>query len=286
MDASVGCAGDGAPRTTTASCCSSLVVGLESFGVPLPGETALIAAGDPRPAAATSASLVVIAVAAAAAIAGDNVGYWAGRQGRPAAARAAAARAPPHAAAAAAGGALLRAPRREDRLHRRFFSILRVTAAWLAGISHMPWWRFLAWNAAGGIVWARARRARRRSTPAVRPPTRSPTTARSAASRSWPRSPLGPARLPLLAAPRARGLTPGRVTRGGLEQGSRWAPSSSSRAAIERRDPYTLGHSTRVTALAQASPRGSAAAATSSRRSSWAARCTTSASSRSRTRCC
>ena len=36
----------------------------------------------------------------------------------------------------------------------RFVAFLRVTAAWLAGISHMPWWRFAAWNAAGGIVWA------------------------------------------------------------------------------------------------------------------------------------
>src|SRR6185312_14222435 len=36
----------------------------------------------------------------------------------------------------------------------RFVSVLRVTAAWMAGISHMPWWKFLAWNAAGGIVWA------------------------------------------------------------------------------------------------------------------------------------
>jgi membrane protein DedA with SNARE-associated domain len=36
----------------------------------------------------------------------------------------------------------------------RFIALLRVTSAWLAGISHMTWWRFLAWNAAGGIVWA------------------------------------------------------------------------------------------------------------------------------------
>ena len=35
-----------------------------------------------------------------------------------------------------------------------FVAILRFTAAWLAGISHMPWWRFLLWNAAGGICWA------------------------------------------------------------------------------------------------------------------------------------
>ena len=32
--------------------------------------------------------------------------------------------------------------------------MLRVTAAWIAGITHMPWWRFAIFNAAGGIVWA------------------------------------------------------------------------------------------------------------------------------------
>jgi undecaprenyl-diphosphatase len=36
----------------------------------------------------------------------------------------------------------------------RFFGGVRVTGAWMAGITRMPWWRFLAWNAAGGIVWA------------------------------------------------------------------------------------------------------------------------------------
>jgi membrane protein DedA with SNARE-associated domain len=36
----------------------------------------------------------------------------------------------------------------------RFVAVLRVTAAWLAGITHMSWWRFFIWNATGGIVWA------------------------------------------------------------------------------------------------------------------------------------
>jgi membrane protein DedA with SNARE-associated domain len=36
----------------------------------------------------------------------------------------------------------------------RFIAVLRVTAAWIAGLSHMHWWRFFAWNAAGGIAWA------------------------------------------------------------------------------------------------------------------------------------
>src|SRR5262249_23024993 len=36
----------------------------------------------------------------------------------------------------------------------RFIAVLRFTAAWVAGLGRMEWWRFLFWNAAGGIVWA------------------------------------------------------------------------------------------------------------------------------------
>jgi membrane protein DedA with SNARE-associated domain len=130
-----------------------LLVGLESMGIPLPGETALIAASVL--ASQGHYSIVwVIVIAAAGAIVGDNLGYWIGRKG---------------------GRALLRKipylrdyfprilPQAERFFQRhgakavffgRFISILRITAAWLAGISHMPWWRFLFWNAAGGIIWA------------------------------------------------------------------------------------------------------------------------------------
>ena len=130
-----------------------LIVMLESGGVPLPGETALIAGG----VYASSGELdivAVIAVAAAAAIVGDNLGYWVGRTG---------------------GRRLLERwrfvrrwsepvlPWAEGFFHRhgaktifigRFFSVLRVTAAWMAGVSRMRWWRFFGWNAAGGICWA------------------------------------------------------------------------------------------------------------------------------------
>jgi membrane protein DedA with SNARE-associated domain len=127
---------------------------LESFGLPLPGETALIAFGVLAGQGHYSV-LTVIAVAAAAAIIGDNLGYWLiGRLG---------------------GRALLLRwrwlaryanrylPRAERLMKRhggktvffgRFVSILRYTVAWVAGLSRMPWWRFLFWNAAGGIVWA------------------------------------------------------------------------------------------------------------------------------------
>jgi membrane protein DedA with SNARE-associated domain len=38
----------------------------------------------------------------------------------------------------------------------RFIAVLRTLSALLAGINWMPWWRFLFFNTAGGIVWATA----------------------------------------------------------------------------------------------------------------------------------
>src|ERR1700738_5279710 len=58
----------------------ALIVGLESMGLPLPGETILVLAAI---YAATEPSFnvwVVIAVAAFGAIVGDNAGYWLGRR--------------------------------------------------------------------------------------------------------------------------------------------------------------------------------------------------------------
>ena len=57
-----------------------VMVALESGGVPVPGETALIAAGVLAERGDFSIA-AVIAVAAAGAIVGDNVGYWIGRVG-------------------------------------------------------------------------------------------------------------------------------------------------------------------------------------------------------------
>jgi membrane protein DedA with SNARE-associated domain len=129
------------------------IVALESFGVPLPGETALIACGVL--ASQGSLSIVaVIAVAASAAIIGDNLGYWVARKGgRPLLERYRFTR-------RYAERYLPRAERFFARhggkavFFGRFVAVLRVTAAWVAGISHMHWLRFLAWNALGGICWA------------------------------------------------------------------------------------------------------------------------------------
>jgi membrane protein DedA with SNARE-associated domain len=126
-----------------------LIVMLESGGLPLPGETALIAAGVFASRGKLDVT-AVIAVAAAAAIIGDNLGYWIGRTGG----RSLLAR------WTITSGTL---PWAESFFERhgpktifigRFFSILRVTAAWMAGVSRMRWWTFFFWNAAGGICWA------------------------------------------------------------------------------------------------------------------------------------
>jgi membrane protein DedA with SNARE-associated domain len=130
-----------------------LVVMLESGGVPLPGETALVAAAIFASQGDLNIAEVIV-VGSAAAIIGDNLGYWVGRTGgRKVLMR---------------FGPLRRWTERvlpwSERFFQRhgaktiflarFFSVLRVTAAWLAGISRMHWWTFFLWNAAGGIVWA------------------------------------------------------------------------------------------------------------------------------------
>jgi membrane protein DedA with SNARE-associated domain len=130
-----------------------VVVMLESFGIPLPGETALIAFGVLASQGNYDVK-AVIAVAAAAAIIGDNLGYWIiGRWlGR---------RLFEHRWFKRYADRFL--PRAERIMQRhggktvffgRFVAILRFTAAWLAGLGRMTWWRFLFWNAAGGIAWA------------------------------------------------------------------------------------------------------------------------------------
>jgi membrane protein DedA with SNARE-associated domain len=129
------------------------VIAAESAGVPLPGETALIAASIL--AAQGHYSIVsVIVVAAFAAIVGDNVGYWIGRTGgralleRWGPVRRYAERAIPP------GERFFEKHGGKTVFIGRFVAVLRVTAAWLAGITHMSWWRFFLWNASGGIVWA------------------------------------------------------------------------------------------------------------------------------------
>ncbi len=127
---------------------------IESLGVPLPGETMVIAAALYAGTTHRLSPWLIWAVAAVAAIAGDNIGFAIGHWG---------------------GFRLLRRYGRKIHLDEaklkvgklvfdrhggkvvffgRFVSILRTYAAFLAGTNRMVYARFLAFNAAGGIIWA------------------------------------------------------------------------------------------------------------------------------------
>ena len=130
-----------------------VLVAIESAGIPVPGETGLATAAFLAHQGHYSIVWVIV-VAAAAAIVGDNIGYWLGRVGgrrlleRWRFTRRYAERALPPAER------FFEKHGSKAVFFGRFIAILRVTAAWMAGISHMHWWLFALWNALGGILWA------------------------------------------------------------------------------------------------------------------------------------
>jgi membrane protein DedA with SNARE-associated domain len=130
------------------------IVALESAGVPLPGETILVAAALLAATTGQIGIVVVVLAAAAGAIVGDGIGYMVGRRlGLPFLRR---------------FGRYIRLD--EDRLligrylffqygsavvfFGRFIAVLRMFAALLAGANSMPAGRFFFFNATGGICWA------------------------------------------------------------------------------------------------------------------------------------
>ena len=132
----------------------AVVIGLESAGLPLPGETTLVAAALYAGTTGRLNVALVVVAAAAGAIVGDNIGYWIGRRfGYPLIFR---------------HQSTLHLTQRRLKLgqylfHRhggkvvffgRFVAILRALAGLLAGVNCMEWRRFLLFNATGGIFWA------------------------------------------------------------------------------------------------------------------------------------
>jgi len=132
----------------------AVVVALESAGVPLPGETILVAAALLAAATNQIDIAVVVAAAAAGAIIGDGIGYTVGRR---------------------FGMPLLRKYGRYIRLDEnrmligrylffrygnavvffgRFIAVLRMFAALLAGANSLPAGRFFFFNITGGVCWA------------------------------------------------------------------------------------------------------------------------------------
>jgi membrane protein DedA with SNARE-associated domain len=129
-------------------------VAIESIGIPFPGETMLLVAAIDAGKTHQLSIVLVILAATLGAIVGDNIGFWIGREG---------------------GYRVLRRYGRyigfDERKFKvgiymfrkhggkvvffgRFVAVLRAWAAFLAGVNHMPWSRFLAFNALGGFVWA------------------------------------------------------------------------------------------------------------------------------------
>jgi len=128
---------------------------LESTGVPLPGETILIAAGILAQRGHLGVGDAIV-FGILGAVIGDQIGYWAGREGgRPFVLR---------------WGRYVRIiPERLERTERffdrhggkavflaRFFAGFRVFGALVAGISRMRWGTFALYNFLGGAVWATA----------------------------------------------------------------------------------------------------------------------------------
>jgi membrane protein DedA with SNARE-associated domain len=130
-------------------------VGIESMGVPVPGETALLVGA----VLASRGHLSVVGVGLAGwtgAVLGDNTGYLIGRR---------------WGAAFLANRVVSRVytPARVAGAERffqrfgwlavflgRFAALLRIFAGPLAGLHHMPWPRVLVANALGGLVWVTA----------------------------------------------------------------------------------------------------------------------------------
>jgi membrane protein DedA with SNARE-associated domain len=125
---------------------------LEDFGVPVPGETLLIAAAVFAGSGHMNIA-VVIAVAVLGAIIGDNIGFAVGHLGgRPLVER--------------FGKYIFLTPARLDRAEEyferhggkivtvaRFVEGLRQVNGLLAGIVGMHWAKFLAFNALGATLW-------------------------------------------------------------------------------------------------------------------------------------
>jgi membrane protein DedA with SNARE-associated domain len=130
------------------------IVALDSAGVPLPGETIVVAASLLAATTGQINILTVVLAAAAGAIVGDGIGYIIGRR---------------------LGSPFLRRYGRyvhldDDRLligrylffqygsavvfFGRFIAVLRMFAALLAGANNMPAGRFFFFNVTGGICWA------------------------------------------------------------------------------------------------------------------------------------
>ena len=133
----------------------ALIIGLESLGIPLPGEIALVSAGLLAAQGTVDPALVAVCAVAGAVI-GDSIGYSIGRKGGQPLFERLGRKFPRHFGPDHLATA-------ERAFHKwgmwavffgRFIALLRIFAGPLAGCMRMPYWKFLIANVLGGICWA------------------------------------------------------------------------------------------------------------------------------------
>ena len=129
-------------------------VALESVGLPLPGETALIAAGVYAGATHHLNVGIVALVAAVAAVLGDNVGYLLGRHGGARLVARFGRRVGLTPVRLKVGRYLFARHGGKVVFFGRFVTVLRTFAAFFAGLNGMRRGRFVMANAVGGVLWA------------------------------------------------------------------------------------------------------------------------------------
>ncbi|MFF5207735.1 DedA family protein [Streptosporangium sp. NPDC000396] len=132
-----------------------LVIGLESLGIPLPGEIVLVSSSL-LAAKGVVDPLWVGVCASVGAVVGDSIGYAIGRKGGKPMFDRLGRRFPKH----FGPDHIAKAERYFARygmwtvFFGRFVALLRILAGPLAGALRMPYWRFLVANVLGGIAWA------------------------------------------------------------------------------------------------------------------------------------
>jgi membrane protein DedA with SNARE-associated domain len=133
----------------------ALIIGVESLGIPLPGEIALVTAAVMASKGVVNPVLLAVC-ASAGAIVGDSIGYAIGRKGGQPMFEKLGRRFPRHFGPEHLATA-------ERSFHKwgmwavffgRFIALLRIFAGPLAGALKMAYWRFLVANVLGGVIWA------------------------------------------------------------------------------------------------------------------------------------
>ena len=127
---------------------------LEDVGIPMPGEMILITGATIAGSTGKMSIVVLLITAWAAAVTGDNLAYAIGRfAGRRLVIK--------------YGHMIFITVRRLERAEQfyerfgphvvviaRFLSVVRQLNGIAAGVSKMPWWTFLLYNALGAAIWA------------------------------------------------------------------------------------------------------------------------------------